>query len=504
MKRVCAMICLTMLIVAQTLNINVKASITVPFEIDPTIIGSLGDLGYGLAGGASFDFTDSKYKIDGYANMTEAERDVALRSAAVQFCNDYAVMRGTPYYDYANPDSNIALTPKDYYYTNYFKSTIRQNWNNYKIAEAQDNQVAVNQAMLFPLSPDKFADWTNYSTFWYEKYKESLKEVEDAGSTVNPDPNYLSYIDLINGNGFYWKNFDNLGPYAIGGIRIFPPYLCSWITKSDVNINSNNDYIMRICCTENILDLYINSTDNIYSFNISITPTDQFYYANGSSAVTNQGQIFKSGSFGPNGGTGSFSLSYSGTLANTLNYVSNHFRNINLYIDGVAWSLAGAPANPLIPTFPDVIGGTDDDPLPAYDIVMPGTANNEGAFDITSLFDAIKIAIAGASDDDASTDGTLTKEAIKDALRDKDGTAVKDEAVPADTVIDPAIEAEATSRLPNIDIFPQPIENAFSGTTILASFVDALNNLLPDAIVVVFWGIFWVLLIIAIIKSMHR
>lgn len=53
-------------------------------------------------------------------------------------------------------------------------------------------------------------------------------------------------------------------------------------------------------------------------------------------------------------------------MSAALDYVNNHFRHIDVFVNSELWikatgAIDPAPANPTIPDFPDVIGGTYED-----------------------------------------------------------------------------------------------------------------------------------------------
>lgn len=57
------------------------------FTISPESIGGLGDLGYGLLGGATFDFDGTEYQIQDYDSLSEAIKEQKLKNKLVNFYN---------------------------------------------------------------------------------------------------------------------------------------------------------------------------------------------------------------------------------------------------------------------------------------------------------------------------------------------------------------------------------------------------------------------------------
>jgi len=474
------------------LVLNQVPSFAMEFSVSPEMIGGLGDIGYGLLGGASFDFNGTEYVIEDYGNLSDQLKAEAANRKTREFLQAYCIARGLPI---PNVDPDLPATDaKGFYKSNYFASSVRANWNEYKLAQDILEQ---NEALRFPINPQSFADWSEYNNFWYDKYIDSF--YTDDVITVDPDPNYLTYIDNINGAGFWWKNYANSNGSGVG-LRVYPPDLSTWVTQGSMSTSQNWIYVSS--CS--IRDLNIVSNNGIYSCRVSI-PRDQMIYNFVDGGTSYQVGTPWDNKFLYSGNAYDFNFSASGTLANVLNQVQNKFRNVNIYVDGIAWSLAGAPANPLIPTFPDVIGGTQDDPYPAYDIVFPDTTNYDGTFDLTSIFDAIKEAIIGASDSDDTTSGTLTKEKVSDTFKDRAGEAVGELTKTMDAVLDDSFPLEGTLNYPVLPPIPElPISNAFMGTTILAQLIDACQQILPEPLTLVFWGIIFILFIIGLIKILHK
>ena len=497
-------------LIISLLVLNAVPSFAMGFTVSPEMIGGLGDLGYGLVGGAEFDFSGTEYTIEGYDNLSEQLKAEASDRKAREFLQAYCIARGIPI---PNVDPDLPATDVEgFYKSNYFNSSVRSAWNEYKLAQSITEQEA---ALRFPLGPQSFADWAEYNDFWYTKYKDSFS---NNSIVVNPDLNYADYINTINsdsGSGldFFFSDWfiENRGLPDFGS-----PSTRSWVVQASSLSNFNN------------LVTSVNSTQYMYMSNgiltANITGSDIAWIVNvsGSSAIQSLPDGFGFCTFrctnsnviriypGQDGNAYSVGQSYFNvsnkyltSLTACLNFLKA-YRNINIYVNGVAWSLAGAPADPLIPTFPDVIGGTNDDPYPAYDIVFPNTSDYEGNFDLTSIFDAIKEAIIGASDTDDTTSSTLTRDKVSDTFKDKVGEAVG-ETTTMDAVLEDSFPLQGTLNYPVLPPIPElPIGNAFSGTTILAQLIDACQQILPEPLVLVFWGIIFVLFIIGLIKILHK
>lgn len=156
-------------------------------------------------------------------------------------------------------------------------------------------------------------------------------------------PEYESYIDIINGSGFWWKNWPNKNYYNANqeGMTIYPPTLLSWISNYDDYSYSFTPTAARsqYCYVCNIQDVYITSNNNVYSVNYVISGSQQAFLYNNNPGWL--GNVFTNQTFAtcylgqnPDGTT----MSTSGTLAQVLSWMSYRFRNVNIYVDNVCWS----------------------------------------------------------------------------------------------------------------------------------------------------------------------
>lgn len=488
-----------MLFVVLLVPIKVYAS-EVVFNISD--FGALGDLGYGLIGGAQFDFDGSRYVIGNYDNLSSSEKEELLNQNALQFLLDYAEARKLPV-----PDQEGG-----YYQSLIFEKGIREAFNQYQY---DINTGASAEAYAMTLSRQRFSDWAMYQDTWYSRYISSFEIVDTPSIEVNPDPNYIQVLDYINGSGFWWKDAPNnnlhLNGYATNiGVSIYPPDLVTWFgnkSRSIPYVGSVGSYSSPILFTTNIISIYINGSDDNYSFNLDISNNDiltNFYSSYTGNLSCKSGYVGSNGFDGNSSNSISLNFSHSGTLMSCLNYISYYFRNVNILVNGEYWALVGdqAASNPVIPDFPDVINVDSGDPIGMID--LPNTDDFEGSFDITSLFDALKEAIAGASDNDNTSSGVLTGDAVKDTFKDKAGELVGSVAIPISTVIDDSFPIEGSLNYPNIVPYAEPISNAFMGTTILAQLIDATQTVLPEPLILVFWGIVFILFIIGLIKILHK
>lgn len=495
-----------MLFVVLLVPVKVYAS-EVVFNLSD--FGALGDLGYGLVGGAQFDFDGSNYVIGNYDNLTSVEKEELLNQNALQFLFDYAEARKLP----------VPYSDSGYYSSLIFEKGIRSAFNQYQY---DLNTGALAESYQMSLSRQRFSDWSMYQNNWYSRYIESFNSNNDIPSVeVNPDANFIDIINKINDydgtvDSFFWKDYANetdLGGGYKGEAYTYPftDYSYCALPLNSTTIGSFYSGNERVVQVIDLSSIEIYGSDNVYSFSITVYPYEyigKWLWNN----QQNNRLFFRYGNdigeylFNMGNGTwyNTLSYSYTGTLNECFTQIHNRFRNVSIYVNGEAWAYVGgeAPANPIIPEFPDVINIGSGDPIGMID--LPNSTDYEGYFDLTSLFDALKKAIAGASDSDFTTNGILTGEAVKDTFKDKTGELVGSVALPIASVIDDSFPIEGTLNYPNIVPYAEPIGNAFEGTTILAQLINACQTVLPEPLILVFWGIVFILFIIGLIKILHK
>ena len=508
MKKVGSLMVLVIsfLIIYNYVPVSATADIPADFINTSDLIG-LQDLGYALIGGAQFNFENSPYVIEDYSSLSAAGKIEAEREAIKQFLRDYEANRGIDDYLY----NECALYQGQSYYTTAFTQNAARIQEEYTLSSQN-----VDYAMR--ISPFKFADWAQYNRYWINRYSDSFNTSDDP--IPSPDIDYISLINKMNNidstniNSFYWGDFSQVrdlgGGYTQSAIT-FPFYSYSWIgysSTSTIGAQFYSDNHNQWAFPTSILSIYVSSvpgTDN-YTFSlqvdrISIAGRNDFSYASFNAFEFR----FDSSNWADVNSSSTPTTMYStytGSLQDVITYISLRFKNINLYVDNVLWCVAGAPTDLLIPDFPDVIQNEDN---LAYDIPFPNTPNYDGSFDLTSLFDALKLAIIGASDQDISTPGTLTGEAVTDSY---DGTDIdiQDKVVDlvSTKVFTGTLEDDTTDRLPDMVIPPGAVHAGLGGITVLSKFVDATQCILPEEIVIAFWGIFFILIILGLIKNLHR
>jgi len=461
-------------------------------------IMGLQDLGYALVGGAQFTFNDSQYVIEDYSSLSAAGKLEAEREMIKQFLHDYELQRGITY-DFEEG----ALYQSQPYYTTAFT----RNANNLVEEYTLNNSYST---YTMPMSPTRFADWAQYNRYWINRYSDSFTQDSSSDVVVDPDPNYSTYLNNINDTGFFWKSWPNNDGFGqTGALFSYPPSNVSWYSVSH---NFPNSLVVGqlyyVFCFEYLtLDIYPTGENENYT--CSITLHDALHQFHSGNDYYQYGILYQySDPCFDSTGQNSFSpttLTFNGGLVSVLNQISACFKNVNIRVNGEYWAYVGAgtgPANPVIPDFPDVIENEED---LAYDIPFPKNDTYSGTFDLTSLFDALKLAIIGASDNDNTTSGTLTGEAVTDSYAGDD-VDVNDrvEDLTSTDVFVGTLEDSVTDRLPDIPVPPIGVHNGLAGATVLAKYIDATQCILPEELITVFWGGFFILIILGLIKNLHR
>lgn len=485
-------------------------------------LGGLGDLGYGLSIGANFDFSDSKYVIQNWDNLTTSQRSEAVRQAAWDFMEDYSISRGIPY---STSAGELPLDTKGFFKSVYFESNIKQVFSNYLTAE--DAGLNSDATLRMPISRQAVTDWTLYRENAWKRYKDSFSSI-----SVSEDPELpaeYSWFETVNSLFLGTTNIIDYDKLIIkdgyGDINLFD-YLNKY-TIIGANFTNNNNHStgglggglgLRLYCIPSIISINLTTNqDNSVVATYSDYTAGSFGYFNDMGnriniyqlviqGVNNAGYLNNYWSYSDQYWTNIYAQTNFSDLDSAINYIFNHYSNINLYVDDILWvtseAIDDAPADVIIPDFPDVID--PDGELPVDLVDLPNTTNYEGTFDITSLFDALQEAIAGASDSDDTTSGTLTGEAVTDTYRDTTGELVADATLPLADILDDSFPIQDTKNYPNLPMYDEPIHNAFQGTTILSELIDATQKSLPEELVAALWGIIFILFIIGLIKVLHK
>lgn len=163
------------------------------------------------------------------------------------------------------------------------------------------------------------------------------------------------YLDIINGTGFYFKDYpsecdcrdyDSMIYYAYA----HPFYNYSWFgyTNSDGQVEViSDDGDSKWLYETNILDIYVTSSNNTYTYNISFNRTIDFckdtYW--GYDRVYPGAMMWYnleryrgcgSGMYNPT----SLVSTATGTRVQVFSHIADRFRNVNIYLDGILISKA--------------------------------------------------------------------------------------------------------------------------------------------------------------------
>lgn len=215
---------------------------------------------------------------------------------------------------------------------------------------------------------------------------------DNSNPSPSPDINYLPYLDEINKHDcqensqrYFW--FYNAPAYNTAGDHntIINPYVpttnYSWVLNTGSTFY-NYSYQSGGCIAFPIISLYIVSNNDTYSFSFSGTgnsPAIEFsnynYSSFGARPYAQRWNI-----------SATCNYSYSGTLQNTLEYICYYFRNVNIYVDGVPWSIVSQETLPTINIYPGYVLQGTDYPMQYYFPEPP-------QFDYQRMIDIIKHAL---------------------------------------------------------------------------------------------------------------
>lgn len=188
----------------------------------------------------------------------------------------------------------------------------------------------------------------------------------DNEPTPEPPIEYNSYIDYINGSGFFFKNWNN-GTPSQGQINegfttmqnYYPNGNYSWFCHQlnvDWGINNSN---LVVCSDIKTVNIY--SIDDVYYMALPVTALpafNAFYASDGhnlyvgqlSTSYLGQTNIISSrytmiNNSIYNNTNKTYTYQCTGTLVQCLDYVKNNMKNVNIYVDGVPWSIVGEAVN---------------------------------------------------------------------------------------------------------------------------------------------------------------
>lgn len=525
-KRIIATLTICLIITGLICPVFSDASaLPQPNWSDPGIseVINISDLTNWMLNGGTYDvsrYTDSESFMNDYFNARTKTRLISPGEDAEDY---YEVLPGFGINNQLVPGDSFAR-PLD---TNrIIASSFRDHTGYGRRFSVQVNEALLDSGSLYDmkiplLNEIEFANFVSYNHDALKLYSEFFNN-DDSGQTPNPDPNYSTYINRINSHNpysFYWDNTPTSQFYGgrITGIDryctpIKPYNLESWFS---FNTNgyigeqfnySNNGWSTTSysCTTGDIKSLIITSIGNDqYSGTISditIVPycRDQYgesWYA-GRIQYSNDNYSSQSIYWSTNGGLTNKSLSFTGTLSQVFNYFQDRCKNVNIYVDNELWALVGDPIETptITPEFPDAVGG-EELPNTTWPISRPRAPYYTS---VPGMLQAIEDAIQG--------DGKLDIDDLKPYLTDENGDPVPDpifdpEPVPI-PVPDP-VNPDVIPGLPELPAMPLDMPG-FNGVSVLAEIINFTNQSLPTSLIVTFWGIVFGIVILGLIKILHK
>lgn len=425
--------------------------------------------------------------------------------------------------DDAVVNSQAAITfPLKLGMTRKYYNDFISNYMNYAVDDTNGFKAA--------LTGEALAAWNRYNNNWINKY---LNAFSGDNPTATPDPTYMAYLNRINERNssdsttFWFYNYPQ--SYKIDqNLSIFllahPATDYSWVSYTGNSFPSSiNNFTTYTClaCDPISINIVNNEGTYFYSVTAKSIPRAVSNTYNGTWNLvvldnTNGNHIING-----NGNNSEYTVSWSyqnTDLGNVLNHIAQHFKNVNIYVDGVLWSYVGGSE----PTFtaPDVITNQDGIIL-GHDVYFP---EQDLYIDLISWRNLLedKIADGDTIDFDDLIDGGVIVDGNDIPVTDEDQeTLFKKRDI--STVIDIGLDDADTSDLlpdapspPDDDPtdwdFPEfPIPDLTdggdpksTGLSVLARIVNVTNKSLPPELISMFWGICITLIILGIIKILHK
>lgn len=175
-------------------------------------------------------------------------------------------------------------------------------------------------------------------------------------------PEYDQYIDAINGSGFFFKDYGDSADYGQGYVQYAANYPFSKYsyfaygasigslipiipTQHDATYNYDAYWLNQ----SEIISINIDKVadTNNYHYNVELTnlnPVVNLWYGQTMNAIAMNTTPDSGGrqwtGMGNDWGVYSCHSEYTGTLVDTLSYISDRFRNVDIYVEGELWSEA--------------------------------------------------------------------------------------------------------------------------------------------------------------------
>jgi len=415
-----------------------------------------------------------------------------------------------------------------------------------EINRMYQNKVLDNDYELKTSSKDFFiAYWNKFNTNYINEYVERMNAVPEDVVVPDPPSDYATLCneiesDIVNGHSFfsyplYIRTWDIPSGGSIENFRInFLFDDCSLFTTDYFSSNSvtqltySEHATLNISTTGDHVTLLVDgfTGNSLFYYQDSYSSTPQtIEFGNSTARVLDfSNDKWNIGNYNPYISNGiNYNNSFN-TLDAALNYVYQHFRNVNLFVDGIAWIFANTSSDISVNIPNGVIdSGTDDGKIvsnPIYWTVDSSTGNPiESKYNLDKLYDYLKTLIDGTNQDttvsfDDLVDAGVIEDAEGNTLTDTDiGTkSIADVIADATTNIDDlSITGEIAGIIPPLPILPtfsagpqgDPTAG-FRGMSVLARIVNVTNRGLPDDIISMFYGIVASLIVLGLIKVLHK
>lgn len=309
--------------------------------------------------------------------------------------------------------------------------------------------------------------------------------------TPTPDPNYLQILDVINGNGTQIiQKYDNSGLW-VGGFNNNSYVLYSLIDVENASMSWNANQVQ----TSEIIDINIISNNGSYSFIASSRPVqhcNQKAYYNWA-PVSYTTIVYNYNDIGVISGQHNsvISRSRNTSLQNCLYFISNNFKNVNIYVDGVAWSIVGDSNNPTldIDGFLKIFG--NDNPL-QYELKPNTQIDYDQLYQV--IYNAIRdnLPISQGDINYYDSHDTIYSPTIINNYGEEEG----DESDLIDTILDYAV-------IPKFDTaIATPMRQALTNGVIIMN--NSITNVIPDEILLILGACFFLLLFAVVINRMIK
>lgn len=388
------------------------------------------------------------------------------------------------------------------------------------------------------INQKSIAAWNRFNDGWVKKYMDAFNKDLD-NHPVNPDPDYISYINKMNARDqddpstFWFYNLTDSFNYSGNQNVLFKLYnypiglfsYCVANPSTNITFSYQGQPFFRVC---DILDLSIVSYNGTYSLYKEIVPINiagEQYNRNllssqfkGVNFTAYSGNLFELGN--NNSWSENIIFQCNGTLQDCLDYCSKKFKNVNIYVDGQLWSYVGHTEEPIIQLGFDHPSYDENGQIIGNDVFFPEQDLKADIVKFTELIDD-KILTGDTIDlDDLIDAGVLTDangNIITDENRDeyikkKEISTIITDALDDDIVTDLLPDAPSPPdddpwnwHFPTI-VIPEGGDPDPRGTgiSVLARIINVTNQSLPAEVITMFWGICITMLILGIIKILHK